>query len=101
LNVGELDKLSWNLCARSDTCAGIHSSHIDWENDCLLVSINKTKRNYQEDGIQFHVFGNMLEPDKCPVLSLALRCASNPSILSGEKRLFHDTKSENCGFGMA
>jgi hypothetical protein len=90
--------LSWNLCARSDTCSGIHSTHLDWEGDCLIVSIAKSKRSYQEDGILNHVYANYLFPYICPVLSLAVHCATNSNILSNMLPLFHESKSENAGF---
>ena len=38
--------LSWSLCARSETAAFIHASHLDWEGDCLKIGIAKSKRNY-------------------------------------------------------
>jgi hypothetical protein len=90
--------LSWNLCARSDTCSGIHSTHIDWEGDSLMISIVKSKRNYQEEGTQYHVYANPLNPSICPVLCLAIHCACNSNILCNELSLFHESKADNAGF---
>jgi hypothetical protein len=84
--------LAWNLCARHDTVMGIHSLHLDWEDDSLKIGIGKSKRNYQEDCTFFHVYCNPFSPSICPVLSLALHCICNPNILTLNLPLFHDSK---------
>jgi hypothetical protein len=89
--------LGWNLCARADTICNVHSKHLDWDNDSLLIGIAKSKRNYQENATQFHIYANPIQPELCPVLSLSVHLSTNPSILAQELPLFHKSSSENKG----
>jgi len=73
--------MSWNLCARADTTVSLHSSLLDWENDSSKVGIDKFKRNYNVVPVYYHVFSNPIQPEICPILSLALHCCVNKSIL--------------------
>ena len=87
--------LGWNLCGRSETTAAIHSRHIDWDNDALLIGICKSKRSVKEEATYFKVFSNPYDPATCPVLALALHCVCNIMVMcsgSHGQRLFHDTK---------
>jgi hypothetical protein len=52
--------LGWNLCARIDTVTSLHSYHLDWDGDSLMIGIAKSKRNYQECSVFYHVFSNYL-----------------------------------------
>lgn len=36
--------ISWALVARLETTATLHSSHLEWENDCLKIGIAKSKK---------------------------------------------------------
>ena len=47
--------LCWNLCARSDTTAWIHTKHIKWDHDSLKIGIAKSKRNYSSSA--YHPVG--------------------------------------------
>jgi integrase len=99
--------LGWNLCARLDTSSSVHACHLDWSEDAMLVGIGKSKRNYRELLQQFRLYCNPYRPEVCPILSMAIHCACEPSVLmDGENGLplFHDTKgtSDLCeDFGSA
>ena len=85
----------WNLCARSDTTSFIHSSHLDWEGDCLKIGIAKSKRNYNTSAVYYHVYANPLYPLVCPVLSLAVHLICSRTILANREGLFRQTRSKN------
>jgi hypothetical protein len=89
--------LSWNLCARSDTTASIHSTHLEWEGDCLKVGIAKSKRNYGTSAVYYHVFANPLSPAICPILALAIHAAVHRDVLSQQRPLFRETSAQNRG----
>ena len=88
----------WNLMARSETGGAIHSRHLDWENDALLVGISKSKRFTLEKAVYYHLFANPFRPAVCVVLALALHLAVNHHILGTGPfggSLFHDASLFN------
>ena len=82
--------LEWNLMARSDSVTNCHINHIEWRNDSLIIFFAHTKGD--QEGINrlepWHIYSNPVQPDICPILSLAKYLFSNPSILSSDDRLF-------------
>lgn len=74
--------IAWTLMARLETATQLHSSCIDWEDDALLIGISKSKRNYSEISHWYRVYANPFQPTCCTVLSLAILCACNTTILS-------------------
>jgi len=75
----------------------LHSSLLDWENDSLKVGIAKSKRNYNVVPVYYHVFSNPIQPEICPILSLALHCCVNKHILNFHSKLFRSNSSKNNG----
>jgi hypothetical protein len=84
-----------DFCARADTTVSLHSSLLDWESDSLKVGIAKSKRNYYVVPVYNHVFSNPIQPEICPILSLAFHCCVNKNILNLQSKLFRSNSSEN------
>ena len=85
--------MGWSLCARLDTSSSVHIHHVDWHDDCMLVGVGKSKKNYLEKVQHYRVYGNPFMPKVCPVLSMAIHCACNTLICSQPPHglpLFHD-----------
>ena len=78
--------LRWILRARGDSAMNISSCHFDCELDCLKVGIAKSKWNYRDFSVCYHVFANPLMPQICPVISLAIHIVIDHSILVGDRK---------------
>lgn len=89
--------LTWNLTCRGETTASINAKHLLFEGDALKIGIAKSKRSSEEIGTFYNIYGNHIDPACCPILSLAVHCATFRDILMEEKPLFHQSKSQNKG----
>jgi hypothetical protein len=90
--------LSWNLMCRGDNTAELSIHNLGWYEDSLTVKFGKAKNDQSgEMSIskeEKHVYANPLNPEICPVLSLAvyLSCCF-PS--STENSLFLGTRQKD------
>ena len=82
--------LEWNLMARSDSVTSCHLNHIEWRNDSLVIFFAHSKGD--QEGVNrrqpWHIYANPGQPCICPVLALAKYVFSNPSLLTGNQKLF-------------
>jgi hypothetical protein len=66
--------LQWNNISRSEVLDRLHLPHFDWTNDCLKLTIVKSKKDqsgsYQ--GREKHLFANPFRPEICPILAIGL-----------------------------
>lgn len=63
------------LCLNYRSCSvsSLHTHHISWDNDCLVIDMSKQKGDQAGERITpKHVYANPHEPALCPVLALAL-----------------------------
>ncbi|KAF1791912.1 hypothetical protein GQ600_1675 [Phytophthora cactorum] len=66
--------ISWNLMCHTGNSVSIRYEHLEWDEDSLAVWFGHMK-NDQEGDRQCdprHIFANPMEPDICPILSLAI-----------------------------
>lgn len=65
--------ITWNLMCRSNSTANIHLNHIQSQNDCMTITFAKSKGDQtgEKEG-EKHVYGNPLNPQICPILSMAV-----------------------------
>lgn len=71
---------AWNLFARSNSVANIMLNHINWENDCLLITLPKHKGDQEGANVSpKHVYANPGKPEICPILALAIYAFSTNS----------------------
>lgn len=83
--------LAWNLFARSHSVASIMLNHINWENDCLLLTLPKHKGDQEGTNVSpKHIYANPFKPEICPILSLAI-CVFSTNV-------FHRNGSDWCLF---
>jgi hypothetical protein len=65
--------LNWALINRSITTASTAMIHLKVDNDCLTVNSGRHKGDQSgKKGFVAHVYANPLEPDICPILSMAV-----------------------------
>eukprot|EP00960_Hanusia_phi_P061990 765009-Hanusia_phi.AAC.1 len=70
--------LMWNCCSSSEILDCIHLQHMDWSNDCLKLTVLKSKKDQAGTGTDFssprirHIFPAPLQPSTCPILAMAL-----------------------------
>ncbi len=65
--------LSWNLFSRSHSVASLMYVHIGWESDALVITVPRHKGDQEGARIYpIHVYANPLQPEVCPILSLAI-----------------------------
>jgi hypothetical protein len=73
--------LSHAMMSRLETTSATHITHLDWEEDSLLIGVAKSKKNYSEVAEWYHVYANPFKPEVCCVLALALLLASDKTII--------------------
>lgn len=88
--------LQWNLMCRSINVEVVHFEHIDWRNDCLVVTFAKSKKDQQGSAIgkDKHVFANPLNAELCPILALALYVFTEPRCNYNNTKLFDGTEQK-------
>ena len=66
--------LTWNLTCRTDNTAKINLRHLAWHQDCLIITLPKSKTDQTgaKATHEKHVFANPLNPAVCPILALAI-----------------------------
>eukprot|EP00960_Hanusia_phi_P072503 767803-Hanusia_phi.AAC.5 len=70
--------LMWNCCCRSETLDCLHLQHMDWYNDCMKLTVLKTKKDHAGTESDIftprigHIFPAPLQPSTYPILAMAL-----------------------------
>jgi hypothetical protein len=65
--------LLWNLMSRSDSVDTLMFEHISWQDDSLIIEEQGHKGDGTgENKYGKHLYANPLQPELCPVLSLAV-----------------------------
>lgn len=65
--------LQWNMIARSESVAAIMVNHINWDNDCMILTIPREKTKQDGDRtVRRHIYANPHEPMLCPILATAV-----------------------------
>ena len=88
--------LSWNLMARAESVGNIMLQHLDWRDDSLLVTFAKHKGDQTGEGMsnEKHIYANPLQPEICPILSLAVYVFCTPRGSSTyRQQLYHGMDS--------
>ena len=86
--------IMWNCCCRSETLDILHLEHFDWENDCLKLTILKTKMD--QGGVDAdifsprtrHIFAAPNKPMSCPILAIALYAFSQSRMRTCHTKFF-------------
>lgn len=82
---------------RAEQCVDAKVTHIRFENDCLVFEFSKSKgrQDNEEHFGPWHVYANPLEPEMCPVLTLAKYLFTFPNVLCGRSPLFEGESQYN------
>ena len=92
--------LCWNLMARSVSVGSIMFQHISWEGDSLLITTPKHKGDQEGNNCYpKHVFANPVNPNICPVLSMAILIFSSGWRRDGAKHMLFTGSSTEARFG--
>ena len=88
--------LSWNCMARCHSVGALMCQHINWEDDCLVVTLTKHKGDQtgEQEGRAKHVYANPFMPQVCPVLALAVYIFSTPRKRTDKLQLFEGANPE-------
>jgi len=64
----------WNLMSRVGNAVSICKSHLQWDEDALLIYFahEKTDQTQSRPGDPRHIYANPFQPAICPILSLGL-----------------------------
>ena len=64
----------WNLMSRVGNAVSICKSHLQWDEDALLIFFahEKTDQTQSKPGDPRHIYANPYQPEICPILSLGL-----------------------------
>ena len=64
----------WNLMCRIENAVSICKSHIQWDEDALLIFFahEKTDQTESKPGDPRHIYANPFQPEICPILSLGI-----------------------------
>lgn len=98
--MGPYLNLEWNLSSRVASTGNVLQEHIQWKEDCLLVTHYKHKGDQAGEVSSKepkHIYANPKEPMICPILGLGLLavCQSyRPSASGGGNRLFASESSD-------
>ena len=84
--------LEWNLMARADNVVSANVSHVEWHGDSLVFYFAKMKGAQEGECVlkPWHVYGNPLEPEICPLLAFSKYVLTHPGVLesNGNNSLF-------------
>ena len=75
--------LSWNLMCRTVSTGSLLYTHITWMEDALVIHLPKHKGDPTgSKSFQKHVYANVYDPLRCPILGLAVRvlCECNNGV---------------------
>ncbi|KAF0721482.1 hypothetical protein Ae201684P_001408 [Aphanomyces euteiches] len=87
--------LQWNLMSRSDSIDKIMLQHIEWAEDALIIEEQGHKGDQTgADKFGKHLYANPYEPNKCPILALAVLTFSFPERVDGRHQLFVGTDNK-------
>ncbi|KAF1792843.1 Integrase-like, catalytic domain [Phytophthora cactorum] len=66
--------ISWNLMCRGGNSVSIQYEHLEWDEDSLAIWFGHMKHDQEGDRQRDprHIFANQMEPDICPILSVAI-----------------------------
>jgi hypothetical protein len=89
--------LMWNLMSRADSVDTIMLQHIDWSEDALTIEEQGHKGDQTgADKFAKHIYANPFEPEKCPILALAVLIFCCPNRTAhGRQQLFYGTNSKD------
>ena len=65
--------MEWNFMARSNNSVNMHTKHIQWRSDCLILYFGTSKVNQTREisSDPWHLYTNPKNPSICPVLAVA------------------------------
>lgn len=65
---------SWNLMCRVNNVIELNLAHMEWRDDSLVVFFSQAKNDQDGEKSQVpkHIYANPLQPEICPILSLAM-----------------------------
>ena len=69
--------ICWNTLMRSDNVVGIALTHLEWDNDCIVLTIPRSKGDQsgaEEKLSKKHIYANPLNPAICPALAIGNLC---------------------------
>jgi hypothetical protein len=88
--------LSWNLMSRAESVDSLMLQHIDWDNDALIVEEQGHKGDQTgENKFGKHIYANPHNPQKCPILAVAVLIFCFPNRPKGKQQLFAGTNSKD------
>jgi len=79
--------LAWNMSCRATSANSVNLSHIQWREDCLFLTIPKSKTTQRgaQRGVDhaFSVYANPFEPSICCVLALGVKVLCTTMVREG------------------
>ena len=81
--------LMWNLMRHVDNTARIHTRHMMWENDSLIIDFTHQKNDQTgEQMYPHHIYANPYKPEICPCTTLGKYFAMFLSVIAEGGMLF-------------
>jgi len=89
----------WNLMSRVENAVSICKSHMQWDEDCLLIFFahEKTDQTESKPGDPRHIYANPFQPAICPILSLGIYFLVCDITVSETQKVF-DGQNQYCRF---
>lgn len=89
--------LAWNMSCRAGSANDLNLSHIQWREDCLYLTIPKSKtlQRGAQRGMDhsFSIYANPFEPCICCVLALGVKVLCTTMVREG-KGIFNHTQKD-------
>jgi hypothetical protein len=88
--------LSWNCMARCNSIGTLMCQHLNWVDDCLVITLSKHKGDQtgESEGREKHVYANPTTPHICPILALAVYVFSTNRKRDSNLQLFEGAKAD-------